>query len=294
MRSGIFSSSSSAVSSGRPTSEKYGYAQSNPGGFHQSNFSLSMITPLKNPTHKDSCHICNCSFSLINKKLICKGCGEPMCYMHSSLLDRFNLERICDVCMRQILVKQAEDEIAEVKQRCSGELSFSVLEREEKTRLINKALGRLRKLRIEKKDLIEKFKKEEEKSKKSLQLVSDEVKKIQEEIDEYRKQLEVQKKEEHHNWERMKMTVEDQNALLHEVSKKEVLNYELESNVDNRTKDAQQCLELNVLKKQLCIICNNALAKSLPHMFDEISPQKKSKSQRLQEITKDVCKCSLF
>lgn len=72
------------------------------------------------------------------------------------------------------------------------------------------------------------------------------------------------------------------------------LNHEFEYNIDNLTKDAQRCLDLNVLKKQLCIICNNILAKALPHMFDEISPQKKSKSQKLQEITKEVCKCVMF
>ncbi|OMJ94825.1 hypothetical protein SteCoe_1844 [Stentor coeruleus] len=294
MQSGIFSSSSSTIGSGRPTSDKYGYARSNPGGFHHSSLSLSMITPLKNPTHKDSCHICNCSFSLINKKLICKGCGEPMCYIHSSLLDRFNLERICDTCMHQILVKQAEDEIAEIKQRCSGELSFSVLEREEKTRLINRALGRLRKLRIEKRDQSEKHKKEEDSAKRSLQLVTDDVKKIQEEIEEYRQQLESQKKEEHQTWERMKMTLEDQNSLSSEISKKQELHQKLESNSESLTKDAQRFLDLKAIKKQICLICNNVLAKSLPHMFDEISPQKKSKSQKFQEITKDICKCSLF
>lgn len=73
---------------------------------------------------------------------------------------------------------------------------------------------------------------------------------------------------------------------MHEINKMEQLNHEFEYNIENLTKDAQRYLDLNVLKKQLCIICKNVLAKALPHMFDEISPQKKASHRNFKKSQK--------
>lgn len=281
------STSTKAVS--RPTSDSQGYAHSNPGG-HHSSLSLSMISPMKNPSNKDFCRICSCSFTLISKKLICKGCGEPMCYIHSSLLDRYNLERICDYCMQEILKKQAEDEIAEIKQQLIGELSFSTLEREEKTRLINKSLGRIRKLKIEKRDKEDKFKKEKNVLEKSKKNHEDELNGIMNLISEIKAQVQEQEERENEDRERFMMTLCDQEGVMLRLNLLEERMGECESRAEYLKGEVGKYMSLKGVKKIVCVACNNCLASEFPGEFKEIVG---GKGKGQEEISKQICSCEI-
>ena len=288
---GIFASgSTSTKAQSRPTSDSHSYAHSNPGG-HHSSLSLSMISPMKNPTNKDFCRICSCSFTLINKKLICKGCGEPMCYIHSSLLDRYNLERICDMCMQEILKKQAEDEIAEIKQRYIGELSFSTLEREEKTRLINKAMGRIRKLRIEKKEKDDKFKKESNGLDRILKSIDEEIKDALAKAHELKALLDEQREVENCERERMMMVQAEQEGIMEKVNLRLSVENEVELKAQFLKGEVSKFLGLAGIKKVLCVVCNNVLAAELPEDFREIQPGGKGKGQ--DEMSRNICTCEI-
>lgn len=286
----FFSGSTSTKAQSRPTSDSQGYARSNPGG-HQTSLSLSMISPLKNPSNKDFCRICSCSFTLISKKLICKGCSEPMCYIHSSLLDRYNLERICDYCMQEILKKQAEDEIAEIKQQLIGELSFSTLEREEKTRLINKSLGRIRKLRIEKKDKEDKFKREKVGLEKSKKNHEDELKSVLNQVAEIKAMLEEQEESENEDRERCMMTICDEEGVMERVNFWEGKMNEVENKAEYLKGEVGKYMSLKAVQKIVCIGCNNVLAKEFCEEFKEIVTGKKVKGQ--EEISKQICACEI-
>jgi hypothetical protein len=204
------------------------------------------------------------------------------------------LERICDTCMHSILVKQAEDEIAEVKQQISGELSISVLEREEKTRLINKALGRLRKLRIESREKVEKHKKEEEALNKTLQTCSDDLERLQMEALELEKVVNEQFEEERNERERVRMTQEDHDNCVKIVWEKEKCVKELEYKTECMKKDAVRQLSLNAFKKNLCVLCNNLLANEFPDKFQEIPVGSKTSKQKLDNLIRQTCKCHVF
>ena len=275
------------------TTEGPGYARSNPG-VHRATISLSHISPGKTPIHKDDCHICKCFFSLMNKKLVCKGCGEAMCYIHSALLDKYNFERICDTCMHEILSKQAEEEIAEIKQKYSGELSFSVLEREEKTRLINKALGRLRKLKSESKEKIILFNNEEDKAYKELEDATDEVTAIQEEIEHYKYLVECQKAQERLANERVLMAGEDNFAHLGKMIQAKNLYENYQNELQLTKEQAFSSLSVAKIKNIICLICNNALAEKYPAQFELIQAPHKPENDKIQDISKHVCKCNLF
>lgn len=291
----IFNSSDAGKrGNSRPaTSEVPGYARSNPS-MHRASISLSMISPIKNLSNKENCHVCGCSFSLLNKKMTCKGCGEAMCNAHSALLDKYNFERICDLCMHEILVKQAEEEITELKLKYAEELSFSVLEREEKTRLINKALGRLRKLKIENKEKVIAYNNYEDRAYKELEGLTEEVYMIQEEIEHYKYLVECQQAEEALANERILMVQEDNLMQLHRTTQARELLEKSQAELDNLKTEAFSSISTAKVKSLLCFICNNVLAQKMPEIFESVEVHRKTNKEKFQDMTKQVCKCEIF
>ena len=291
---GIYKSSNpSNKSSSRPdTSESFGLKLLQ--SLQRTSLAVTSNSATKSSTNKENCSICNCSFSLMNKRLTCKGCSESMCYAHSSLLDKINLERICDNCMHQMLVKQAEEEIAEIKQRYSGDISFSLLEREEKTRLIKKAIGRHRKLEIEFKEKTQSFRIEEEENYQKLKKVTEEVKTIEEEIEQYKYYLECQITEEQNIDEKLKKTKETQSEFNEKLisAKQNFQNNEKEAS--KLKQKAEHHISIEGIKNNICQICNNNLAEIMPNVFQPDLTIKKSRKEKFQEMTKQVCSCIVF
>jgi hypothetical protein len=275
-----------------PSSENY--EDSPTSVSHRLSLSMSMISSPKNSTYKETCKVCNCLFSLMNKKLVCKGCGEPMCYSHSCLLDKYNLERVCDTCMHQILFKQAEEEIAEIKQRYYGELSFSLLEREEKTRLINKSIGKLRKLELESKEKAEKFKQDEELAQKKLESSVEEFRKLQKEIEEYKCFLEWEYKEEKTEKERECMTYEDYNAHTILVTNIEQNAQELNCQAEVLKEKISTHISIETLNQNICQICNQMLMEEMPQTFKPAFPSRTTNMKKFQDISKQICSCRII
>ena len=276
------------------TSGSQGDPRSVPGSPNHVSPSSLNASKTKNLNNKEGCHICHCSFTLINKKLVCKGCGESMCYIHSSLLDKFNLERICDSCMHQILIKQAEEEIAEIKQKYSGDLSFSILEREEKTRLINKAIGRIRKLKIDIKEGEKKAKKQQESYGKKLEKVDNEISQVQQEIDRYKILLEEQEKIERVTYQKLLLTGEEC------YGKQQAVNF-LNDDLDDTSKkleDLKQKVKTHLpqraIKSSVCQLCSDLLVQQFPDAFDFSDNDPVPQTHKFREMSANVCKCRVF
>jgi chromosome segregation ATPase len=190
--------------------------------------------------------------------------------------------------MQDILKKQAEDEIAEIKQRYIGELSFSTLEREEKTRLINKAMGRVRKLRIEKKDKEDKFKKEKDSLERSLKNHEDDIQETLSKISEIQALLEEQKENENCERERFSMIQADQEALMEKLNKEEAGLNQVFNKAEYLKTEVVKYMDLKSVKKNLCVVCNNVLASEIPEDFKEIKAGKGN-----DEISRNICTCRI-
>jgi hypothetical protein len=179
--------------------------------------------------------------------------------------------------MQEILKKQAEDEIAEIKQQLIGELSFSTLEREEKTRLINKSLGRIRKLRIEKKDKEDKFKREKAGLEKSRKNHEDELNSTLSQVSEIKAMLEEQEEKENEDRERCMMTICDEEGVMERVNFLQGKMSEIENKAEYLKTEVGKFMNLKAIHKILCIVCNNVLAKEFSEEFKEIVIGKKGK-----------------
>ncbi|CAG9322523.1 unnamed protein product [Blepharisma stoltei] len=245
----------------------------------------------------ESCHICNVNFSLIKKKYTCKECQEPTCKEHLVVQSRDELDRICDKCMHERLLKQRLDADQEIKDQIMNDIIRSKEVRESRTQLLHKESTKEKALRKELNEIYNKTSQEEENLNKKLAEESEEKQKLNEELQRIKGQLDATKYTENATtrWMgKVKMELDDKRNKM--IEKNKEIN-ELESNYLEIRDFIQTMVPVRLVEQVVCRLCLQKVKHAYVKMFSDAIDEEKipAPSNRRPEVMKrDLCACFIF
>jgi hypothetical protein len=237
------------------------------------------------------CYVC----SEKNKKNIqCRTCSKVACILHSSVTSVGSTERFCDECVSETLVKDMSYS-DQVKEKLSNDIQDLVSKRDANTKLLNKESGRIRGLQTEMKEAKEKGEAERIALIKRIQMLQNENKRMQEEV--------------------QGCVVENsKNKAIVEYNEKRNAELERERehvkiNVDQMTKERTELLAhlneltdfirlqvpVRIVKKIVCANCYVIVQNAFAGMFKHVVPIKNEQIANVQRKKQGACaSCNVF
>lgn len=149
------------------------------------------------PVIIESCHICSSQFSLIKKKQTCKQCQKATCKEHMVVQSINELDRICDHCMHENLLKQRQETDQEIKDQIMDDILRSKEIRESRTQLLHRESAKEKAIRKEIKETYTKHAETEAEILNSLLREQDEKLKLMEVLERVKGRYEATKYTEH-------------------------------------------------------------------------------------------------